>query len=124
MEYRRLGNTGLKVSPLCMGTMMFGGATSEEDSLAILKRGLDVGINFFDTANIYNAGRSEEVLGKFIASQSRNDLVIATKGRSAMGAGPNQSGASRKHLMQELEQSLRRLKIETIDIYYVHAPDP
>jgi len=124
MEYRRLGNTGLKVSPLCMGTMMFGGATSEEDSLAILKRGLDVGINFFDTANIYNAGRSEEVLGKFIASQSRNDLVIATKGRSAMGEGPNQSGASRKHLMQELEQSLRRLKIETIDIYYVHAPDP
>lgn len=124
MEYRRLGNTGLKISPLCLGTMMFGGPTNEEDSLAILQRAVDAGINFIDTANIYNVGRSEEVLGKFISTQSRNDLVIATKGRSAMGQGPIQSGASRKHLMQELHQSLKRLRLETIDLYYVHAPDP
>lgn len=123
MQYRRLGKSGLKVSSICLGTLMFGGPTSEEDSLAILRRGREEGINFYDTANIYNAGRAEEVLGKFIAEQSRNDLVVATKGRSPMGPGPNQSGASRKHLMQELHDSLKRLRVDTIDLYYVHAWD-
>jgi len=124
MDYRRLGKSGIKVSPLCLGTMMFGGPTDESTSLEILRRGLDFGINFFDTANIYNAGRSEEILGKFIAQQPHDQFVIATKGRSAVGTGPNQSGASRKHLMEQLHLSLKRLQVDTIDLYYVHAPDP
>lgn len=123
MEYRRLGASGIKVSPLCLGTMMFGGATAEDESIRIMHRAIDEGINFFDTANIYASGRSEEVIGKALAGGKRDQVILATKGRSAIGTGPNQSGASRKHLMEQLEGSLRRLKTDVIDLYYVHAPD-
>lgn len=124
MEYRRLGKSGLKVSALSMGTLMFGGPTDERESLAILRRGFEAGINFYDTANIYNAGRSEEILGTFVSEHARDELVIATKGRGGIGPGPNQSGASRKHLIEELNRSLARMGVEWVDLYYVHFSDP
>lgn len=122
MDYRNLGAAGVKVSPLCLGTMMFGGQTGEADSIRIMHKALDSGINFFDTANVYNAGQSEIVIGKALADR-RDRVVLATKGRGPMGTGPNQSGASRLHLMRELDASLRRLQTEYIDLYYVHTPD-
>jgi aryl-alcohol dehydrogenase-like predicted oxidoreductase len=122
MNYRNLGRTGLKVSPLCLGTMMFGGPTNADDSIAIMHESLDRGINFFDTANIYNAGESEVVVGRAIADR-REKIVLATKGRGPMGQGPNDSGASRGHLMRALDQSLCRLKTDYIDLYYQHTPD-
>ncbi len=122
MEYRNLGRTGVKVSRLCLGTMMFGGPASEADSIRIIHRAIDDGINFIDTANIYNAGESEVVVGKAIADR-RHQVVLATKGRQAMGTGPNSSGATRLHLMRELDNSLRRLNTDFVDIYYVHTPD-
>ena len=122
MQYRNLGSAGVKVSPLCLGTMMFGGQTSEADSARIIHKALDLGINFIDTADMYNAGQSEIVVGKAIA-EHRNQVVLATKGRQPMGDGPNQRGASRYHLTRALDASLRRLKVETIDLYYVHTPD-
>ena len=122
MQYRNLGRTGVKVSRLCLGTMMFGGPTSEADSIRIIHRATDDGINFIDTANIYNAGESEVVVGKAIADR-RHQVVLATKGRQAMGTGPNSSGATRLHLMRELDNSLRRLGTDFVDVYYVHTPD-
>ena len=122
MQYRNLGRTGVKVSRLCLGTMMFGGPTSEADSIRIIHRAIDDGINFIDTANIYNAGESEVVVGKAIADR-RHQVVLATKGRQAMGTGPNTSGATRLHLMRELDNSLRRLGTDFVDVYYVHTPD-
>ncbi len=122
MQYRNLGRTGTKVSRLCLGTMMFGGATDEADSIRIMQRALDDGVNFFDTANIYNAGQSEVVVGKAIANR-RHDVVLATKGRQPMGEGPNSRGATRLHLVRELDSSLRRLNTDFVDIYYVHTPD-
>ena len=122
MEYTTLGNAGVKVSPLCLGTMMFGGPTNEADSIRIMHKALDVGINFFDTANMYNAGESEVVIGKAI-SDRRDQVVLATKGRQKMGEGPNDQGASRVHLMRALEDSLKRLKTDSVDIYYTHMPD-
>lgn len=102
--------------------MMFGGATDEAESIRIMHKAHDSGINFFDTANIYNAGESEVVVGKAIADR-RDQIVLATKGRQPMGKGPNDSGASRVHLMRELDASLRRLGTDYIDLYYVHTPD-
>lgn len=122
MEYRFLGNTGVKVSSVCLGTMMFGGQTSESDSVNIIHRAIDLGVNFLDTANMYSVGASEEVVGKGIKGR-RDQLVIATKGRQKMGDGPNQQGASRYHLMNELNASLKRLDLDHIDIYYTHTPD-
>lgn len=122
MEYRNLGACGVKVSPLCLGTMMFGGPTDEEESIRIMHRALDDGINFFDTADIYNAGKSEEVVGKAIAGR-RDEVVLATKGVQAMGTGPNDRGASRYHLMNALDASLKRLAVDHVDLYYIHAPD-
>jgi len=122
MNYRNLGSAGLKVSPLCLGTMMFGGPTNADESIAIMHESLDRGINFFDTANIYNAGESEVVVGRAIADR-RERVVLATKGRGPMGQGPNDSGASRGHLMRALDDSLRRLKTDYIDLYYQHTPD-
>ncbi|MEO1995884.1 MAG: aldo/keto reductase, partial [Planctomycetaceae bacterium] len=110
------------VSPLCLGTMMFGGPTDEDDSIRIIHKALDAGLNFIDTADIYNAGESEVVVGKAIA-EKRNQFVVATKGRQPMGQGPNDSGGSRMHLMQALDDSLRRLKTDHVDIYYTHTPD-
>ncbi len=122
MEYRNVGKAGVKVSPICLGTMMFGGQTSEADSIEIMHKAFDLGINFFDTANIYNAGESEAVVGKGLRDR-RDKVIIATKGRSPMGSGPNESGASRVHLMHELDASLKRLGTDYVDVYYAHAPD-
>ena len=122
MDYRNLGKAGVKVSPICLGTMMFGGQTSEADSIRIMHQAHDQGVNFFDTADMYAAGNSEVVVGKAIADR-RHDIVLATKGVQKMGEGPNDKGASRKHLMQALDDSLRRLNTDFVDIYYYHAPD-
>jgi aryl-alcohol dehydrogenase-like predicted oxidoreductase len=122
MNYRRLGHSGLEVSPLCLGTMMFGGPTSADDSIRIMHAALDRGTQFFDTANVYNGGASEETVGKAIADR-RQSVVLATKGRQPTGEGPNQGNAGRRHLMQAVEDSLRRLQTDYIDLYYVHTPD-
>jgi len=122
MDYRLLGTTGVRVSPACLGTMMFGGATDEETSLRIIHTAIDQGINFIDTADMYSTGRSEEIVGKALAGKW-DQVVLATKGRQVMGSGPNDKGGSRYHLMRAVEASLRRLKAERIDLYYYHAPD-
>jgi aryl-alcohol dehydrogenase-like predicted oxidoreductase len=128
MEYRRLGGTGLKVSELCLGCMTFGRETNESVAREILDRFIDVGGNFIDTANVYAAGASEEILGR-IVGERRSELVVATKVRfnanSFMGkpVAPNQIGLSRAHIMSEVEASLRRLKMEYIDLYQVHSWD-
>jgi aryl-alcohol dehydrogenase-like predicted oxidoreductase len=122
MQYRTLGTAGVKVSPVCLGTMMFGGQTEEAESIRIMHQAIDSGINFFDTANVYNEGRSEIAVGKAIHDR-RDRVVLATKGRQRVGEGPNDLGASRAHLMRELDRSLKRLNVDSVDIYYVHAPD-
>jgi aryl-alcohol dehydrogenase-like predicted oxidoreductase len=125
MEYRDLGRTGLKVSPLCLGTMMFGawGNADHEDSIRIIRRALDAGINFVDTADVYAAGESEEILGKALAGR-RDTVVLATKFHGSMGSDPNQRGNSRRWVMQEVDASLRRLQTDWIDLYQVHRWDP
>ena len=110
MEYRTLGRSGLKVSPLCLGAMMFGGETNEADALAIVARARAQGVNFIDTANVYNQGRSEEVVGRAIAGE-RDWWVVATKIASTAGVGPNGRGASRLHVFQAVEACLRRLAV-------------
>jgi aryl-alcohol dehydrogenase-like predicted oxidoreductase len=122
MDHRLLGRTGVRVSPLCLGTMMFGAQTSEADSIRIIHKALDAGINFVDTADMYGAGESERVVGKAIRER-RASVVLASKGRNKMGEGPNDWGASRLHLRQALDASLQRLETDYIDLYYVHAPD-
>src|SRR5882757_8935428 len=134
MKYNLLGNTGLKVSELCLGTMTFGGkgwakAIGSLDQPAvdkIVKRSIDAGINFIDTANVYSEGLSEELTGQSIKNLglNRDDLIIATKVRGRMGQGPNDSGLTRKHILQQVEASLRRLKIDYIDLYQTHSFDP
>ena len=122
MEYRKLGASGLKVSQLCLGTMMFGGATDEATSSTIVAKARDQGVNFIDTADVYNNGKSEEVTGRAIGNQ-RNDWVVATKVANKMGDGQNLGGLSRKWVMQAAEDSLRRLGTDYIDIYYLHIED-
>lgn len=122
MRYRGLGCTGLQVSEICLGTMMFGGRTDESLSKEIIGRAIDTGINFIDTADIYNAGVSEEITGRAIAG-CRDQVILATKGRNAMGPGVNDKGTSRGYLMRALEASLKRLGTDYIDLYYVHSPD-
>ena len=122
MDFRSLGRSGLKVSPLCLGTMMFGGQTTEGEASAIIDHAREAGINFIDTADAYNEGRSEEVTGRAIAPY-RHDWVLATKVANPMGDGPNRGGLSRKWLMQACEDSLRRLGTDFIDIYYLHQED-
>ena len=122
MEYKLLGNTGVKVSQLCFGTMSFGGDADEATSAAMFHRCREAGINFFDCANVYSAGRAEEILGGLIAG-SRDELVITTKFYGAMGANINQRGASRYHARQAVEDSLRRLKTDRIDVYFIHKFD-
>jgi aryl-alcohol dehydrogenase-like predicted oxidoreductase len=123
MEYRPLGRTGVEVSALCLGTMMFGawGNNDVEDSIRIIHHGLDAGINFIDTADVYSAGESEEIVGKALKGR-REDVVLATKFFMPMGEGPNRSGGSRKWIMQAVENSLRRLGTDYIDLYQVHRP--
>ena len=122
MDYRRLGRSGLRVSPLCLGTMMFGGQTDEATSRRIVDHARDAGINFIDTADAYNEGRSEEITGRAIAAQ-RQHWILATKVANSMGTGPNRSGLSRRWVMQACEDSLRRLGTDVIDIYYLHKED-
>jgi aryl-alcohol dehydrogenase (NADP+) len=122
MEYSPLGRSGLQVSRLCLGTMMFGGATDAPTSQRLIARALDAGINFIDTADAYNGGLSEEVVGQAIAPQ-RDRWVLATKIANPMGKGLNERGLSRKWIMQGAEASLRRLHTDFIDILYLHKED-
>jgi len=122
MEYRRLGDTGLMVSELCLGCMTFGRETNEEDSKRLVGRFLEVGGNFIDTADVYSKGVSEEITGRAIKGV-RDDVVLATKIRFPMGEGPNDVGLSRKHVTQGCEDSLRRLGTDYIDLYQVHCWD-
>src|SRR3954463_16819353 len=125
MEYRPLGRTGVQVSPLCLGTMMFGagGNTDHDDSIHIIHRALDAGINFVDTADIYSAGESEEIVGKALKGR-RDDVVLATKFFMPMGEDPNRRGGSRRWIVRAVEDSLRRLDTDWIDLYQVHRPSP
>ena len=126
MELRTLGRTGVKVSPLCLGAMMFGawGNADHEDSVRIIHRALDAGINFIDTADVYARGESEEIVGRALAGGRRDDVVLATKFHGAMGEDPNHRGNSRRWIIREVEESLRRLRTDWIDLYQVHRPEP
>ena len=123
MYYRYLGRTGLKVSELCLGAMTFGREITEEISHQILDRFVEAGGTFIDTADVYTRGASEEILGRWLKGQPRDDLVIATKVRFPMGEGPNDAGLSRKHILVSVEASLRRLDTDYIDLYQVHCWD-
>jgi aryl-alcohol dehydrogenase-like predicted oxidoreductase len=123
MEYKTLGRSGVKVSPLCLGCMNFGGPTEEAESTRIINTALDAGINFLDTADVYNNGASEQVVGQAIKS-CREHVVLATKVHGPMGDDPNAAGNSRAHIMQGVEDSLRRLDTDHIDLYQLHRPDP
>lgn len=122
MEYRTVGSTGVQVSPLCFGTMSFGAEADEATSEAMYRRVRELGINFFDTANVYGGGRSEEILGTLVAGE-RDDVVITSKVGFPMGADPNAQGLSRRHIMQAVEASLARLGTDRLDFYFVHIFD-
>src|SRR5512145_2520396 len=131
MEYRNLGRTGVKVSPVCLGCMNLGGRSNEKDSLQIIARALDAGINFIDTANVYGheplnfnigRGRSEEIIGKALQQSGRRDeIILATKAHFSMGNDPNAQGSSR-HILAQCEASLRRMRTDYIDLYQLHHP--
>lgn len=123
MEYRKLGNSGAVVSHLCLGTMTFGAESDEATSFALMDAYVEAGGNFLDTADVYSAGISEEIVGRWLKGRKLRDLVIATKGRFPMGNGPNHIGLSRKHLSEALDASLARLGVEQIDLYQMHAFD-
>src|SRR5205823_6363025 len=132
MEYARLGSTGMQVSRICLGCMGFGDATrwihkwvlDEENSRPIIKKALDLGINFFDTANVYSLGRSEEILGRALKDfADRDEVVIATKVHVRMHEGPNGAGLSRKAILSEIDKSLTRLGTEYVDLYQIHRWD-
>lgn len=130
MEYTKLGRTGLKVSRLCLGAMTFGWSADEQTSFDIMDAAMDAGINFFDTADIYSrwidgnqGGESETIIGKWLKSKSRRDVIIATKVRGQMWKNPNGEGLSRSHILQAVEDSLRRLQTDYIDLYQTHWPD-
>ncbi len=123
MEYRFLGRTGLRVSEFCLGGMYFGQETSEEESSRFMDYFVDAGGNFIDTADIYTQGRSEEVIGRWLKTRNRYDVIIATKVRYPVGPGPNDAGLSRKHILEGVEASLRRLNTDYIDLYQMHCWD-
>ena len=124
MEHRPLGRTGVSVSKFCLGAMMFGawGNPDHDESIRIIHRALDAGINFIDTADVYAQGESEEIVGKALAGGRRDDLILATKFHGAMGDDPNRQGSSRRWIIREVEDSLRRLGTDWIDLYQVHRP--
>jgi aryl-alcohol dehydrogenase-like predicted oxidoreductase len=126
MDLRPLGSTGVLVSPLCLGAMMFGdwGNKDHDESIRIIHRALDAGINFIDTADVYSRGESEEIVGRALAGGRRDDVVLATKVHGAMGDDPNRFGNSRRWIVREVEDSLRRLKTDWIDLYQIHRPEP
>lgn len=123
MEYRRLGASGIKVSPICLGAMMFGNATDYQTAGRIVGAAYDAGVNFIDTADAYARGESERMLGKLVAS-SRDHWILATKVHNPMGEGPNQRGLSRRWLIQAADASLKRLGTDWIDLWYFHRDDP
>jgi aryl-alcohol dehydrogenase-like predicted oxidoreductase len=123
MEYRLLGRTGVQVSSLCFGTMSFGGDADEETSAAMFQRCREAGINFFDTANVYSAGRSEEILGRLIAG-CRDEIILTSKSGFPMGQDLNAQGMSRRHIKLQVEGSLRRLGTDRLDLYFIHRFDP
>jgi aryl-alcohol dehydrogenase-like predicted oxidoreductase len=125
MQYRTLGRTGIKVSPYCLGAMMFGaiGNPDHDDCIRIIHKALDAGINFVDTADMYSRGESEEIVGQALKGR-RDNIVLATKFHGPMGEDPNQRGNSRRWIIAEVENSLRRLQTDHIDLYQVHRPDP
>jgi aryl-alcohol dehydrogenase-like predicted oxidoreductase len=125
MQYRTLGRTGIQVSPYALGTMMFGqmGNPDHEESVAIIHRALDAGINFVDTADMYSHGESEQIVGKALAGR-RDSVVLATKLSLPMSDDPNHRGNSRRWIIAEVENSLRRLQTDYIDLYQIHRPDP
>src|SRR2546428_6537296 len=126
MQYTQLGSTGLQISRICLGTMSFGNSeewmVELEKAKPIVKRAVDLGINFFDTANIYSQGRSEEIVGELLKGH-RDDIVLATKVRLKTGEGPNNQGLSRHHILAQLKKSLRRLQTDRIDLYQIHRLD-
>lgn len=124
MNYRYLGRSGLKVSELCLGAMTFGRESTEEVSVRMLNRFVEVGGNFIDTADVYSQGLSEEILGRWLHGKRRDEFIVATKVRFPMGSAPNDVGLSRKHILASVDASLRRLQTDYIDLYQVHAWDP
>jgi aryl-alcohol dehydrogenase-like predicted oxidoreductase len=124
MDYRFLGKTGLRVSDLCLGAMYFGKENTEQESHLFMDYYVEQGGNFIDTADVYDFGGSEEVVGRWLKKQKREDLIVATKVRYPMGSGPNDGGVSRKHIIDGLNNSLRRLQTDYIDLYQVHCWDP
>jgi 1-deoxyxylulose-5-phosphate synthase len=125
MHYRPLGRTGVRVAPLALGTFNFPDPTPEEEALRIVERALDVGINLIDTADSYNGGESERVVGRALVRSGRRDqVVLATKVYFPTGSGPNDRGNSRRRIIKACEDSLRRLGVEHIDLYQIHRPDP
>ncbi len=130
MKYNLLGNTGVLVSEIGLGAMTFGGgeqwgvfgSLGEKEASVLVGQALEAGVNFFDTSNIYAGGRSEEILGKALG-QKRQDVIIATKVRGRTGSGPNDIGLSRLHIMRQVEESLKRLGTDYIDLYQIHNPD-
>jgi aryl-alcohol dehydrogenase-like predicted oxidoreductase len=125
MQYRTLGRTGIKVSPYCLGAMMFGGLgnSDHDECIRIIHKALDFGVNFIDTADRYSRGESEEIVGKALKGR-RDNIVLATKVHGPMGEDPNQQGNSRRWIMRAVEASLRRLQTDHIDLYQVHRPSP
>lgn len=123
MQYRNLGKTGIGVSGICLGTMTYGSQVDEKDAINIMERAVDAGVNFFDTADAYVQGRSEEIVGKAL-KKVRQSVILGTKVAHKTGPGINEQGLSRKHVMKAIEDSLRRLGTDYIDLYYVHFPDP
>ena len=122
MEYRTFPKSSVTVSRLCLGTMMFGKQTSEEESMKIMDYAYDKGINFIDTADLYNVGESEKIVGKWLKGK-RDNIILTTKARGPMGDDPNDQGLSRRHIMSAIDASLKRLDTDYIDFYYMHAPD-
>jgi len=122
MNYKKMSGTGIKVSEMCLGTMMFGSQTSREDSLKIIDYAIENGINFIDTADAYNAGESERLVGEALEGR-REDMILATKVRFKVGDEINNSGLNRRHILKQVEKSLKNLRTDYIDIYYLHAMD-
>jgi len=124
MDYRRLGRTGLRVSELCFGAMLFGEVTDEATSHELLERFVDAGGTFVDTSDNYSRGVSEQILGRWLSRRKRDDLVIATKVRGRMSDAPTDEGLSRQHIMKSIDDSLRRLRTDYVDLYQIHYWDP
>jgi len=125
MRYRKLGRWGLKISEIGLGSWLtYGGSVEDEKAIACIHRAFELGVNFFDTANVYRRGAAEEVTGRALKDFRRDDYVLATKVYFPMGEGPNDRGLSRKHIMEQCHASLRRLGVDYVDLYQCHRPDP